>query len=50
MPTIINIEKEKLIPNHMETARYLGYSKLSAPDTQISSLIEPHIASFKPTS
>ena len=40
MPTIINIEKEKLIPNHMETARYLGYSKLSAPDTQISSLIE----------
>ena len=40
MPTIINIEKEKLIPNHMETARYLGYSKLLVPDTQISSLIE----------
>ena len=40
MPTIINIEKEKLIPNHQETARYLGYSKLSAPDTQIASLIE----------
>ena len=40
MPTIINIEKEKLIPNHMETARYLGYSKLFVPDTQISSLIE----------
>ena len=40
MPTIINIEKEKLIPNHIETARYLGYSKLLVPDTQISSLIE----------
>ena len=40
MPTIINIEKEKLIPNHKETARYLGYSKLSAPDSQIASLIE----------
>ena len=40
MPTIINIKKSILIPNHQETARYLGYSKLSAPDTQISSLIE----------
>ena len=40
MPTIINIEKEKLIPNHMETARYLGYSKLNAPEEEIFALIE----------
>ena len=40
MPTILNIEKSILIPNHQETARYLGYSKLSAPDSQIASLIE----------
>ena len=38
--TIINIEKEKLIPNHMETARYLGYSKLNAPEEEIFALIE----------
>ena len=40
MPTIINIEKEKLIPNHIETARYLGYSKLNAPEEEIFALIE----------
>ncbi|MBR2108227.1 MAG: hypothetical protein IJ937_13280 [Treponema sp.] len=40
MPTILNVEKKILIPNHQETARYLGYSKLSAPDSQIASLIE----------
>lgn len=40
MPTITNIEKEKLIPNHMETARYLGYSKLNAPEEEIFALIE----------
>ena len=40
MPTIINVEKEKLIPNHMETARYLGYSKLNAPEEEIFALIE----------
>lgn len=40
MPTILNVEKSILIPNHQETARYLGYSKLSAPDSQIASLIE----------
>ena len=40
MPTILNVEKSILIPNNKETARYLGYSKLSAPDSQIASLIE----------
>jgi hypothetical protein len=40
MPTILNVEKSILKPNNKETARYLGYSKLSAPDSQISSLIE----------
>ena len=40
MPTILNVEKSILIPNNKETARYLGYSKLSAPDSQITSLIE----------
>jgi hypothetical protein len=40
MPTIINIEKEKLIPNHIETAHYLGYSKLNAPEEEIFALIE----------
>ena len=40
MPTILNVEKSILIPNNQETARYLGYSKLSAPDSQIASLIE----------
>lgn len=40
MPTILNIEKSILIPNHKETARYLGYSKLNVPDAHIISLIE----------
>lgn len=40
MPTIINIEKEKLIPNHSETARYLGYSKINSPEEEIAALIE----------
>ena len=40
MPTILNIEKSNIKPNHTETARYLGYSKLSTPDSEISSLIQ----------
>lgn len=30
---------ESITPNHKETARYLGYSKLSPPDEQINQLI-----------
>ena len=43
MATIISIEKQQLTPtpeDFLEAARYLGYRKVSPPDSQVSALIK----------